>query len=236
MSQTLKSEGIIFKSLKYSETSLILDIYTKEEGLHSFIVSGVRKAKSKMANVFHPMNIIDIVAYYSEEKLSRIKEAQFSVRYDDLTFNVVKSSIAMYVIDLARNAIQEKEANLELFAFLKSYLVAIDNGAVNTKYVPLDFTIKLVAYLGFDIQNNFNVVDKYFDMKEGIFVDKNVGHNYIMNENLSQKLHEMLSEESYNLNKNERNDLLDQLINYYRYHIDGFRPLKSLAVLRAILS
>lgn len=236
MSQTLKSEGIVFKSLKYSETSLILDVYTKEAGLHSFIVSGVRKAKSKMVNVYHPMNIIDFVAYFSDDKLSRIKEAQFAVRYDDMTFNVVKSSIAMFVIDLARNAIQEKEANLELFSFLKSYLIAIDQSELNIKYVPLDFTIKLARYLGFGIQDNYTLLDRYFDMKEGVFVDKNVGHNYIMPEHLSEKLHELLSENNYSLNKNERNDLLDQLINYYRYHIDGFRPLKSLAVLRAILS
>lgn len=236
MAQTLKSEGIIFKSLKYSETSLILDVYTKESGLHSFIVSGVRKAKSKMANVFHPMNIIDFVAFFSEDKLSRIKEAQFAVRYDDMTFNVVKSSIAMYIIDLARNAIQEKEANLDLFLFLKSYLIAIDQGKVNVKYVPIDFTIKLARYLGFGIQDNYTILDKYFDLKEGLFVDKNVGHNYIVSENLSEKLHAILANSNYSLNKNERNDLLDQLINYYRYHIDGFRPLKSLSVLRAVLS
>lgn len=236
MSQILKSEGIIFKSLKYSETSLILDIYTKDEGLHSFIVSGVRKAKSKMTNVYHPMNIIDFVAYFSDEKLSRIKEAQFAVRYDDMTFNVIKSSIAMFVIDLARNAIQEKEANLELFSFLKFYLVAIDKSTVNIKYVPLDFTIKLARYLGFGIQNNYTELDKYFDLKEGMFVYKNVGHNYIMSESLSYSLYTMLSENVYNIQKNERNDLLDQLINYYRYHIEGFRPLKSLDVLRAVLS
>ena len=236
MGSTIKSEGIIFKSLKYSETSLILDIYTKELGLQSFIVSGVRKAKSKMANVYHPMNVINFVAYYSEDKLSRIKEAQLAVRYGDMTFNVIKSSIAMFIIDLARNAIQEKEPNIELYDFLKAYLILIDQSHVNLKYVPIDFTIKLASYLGFGINNNYTLLDKYFDLKEGAFIDRNVGHDYILSEILSQKLHLLLASENVELNKKERNDLLDQLIIYYRYHIEGFKPLKSLAVLRAVLS
>ncbi|MBT8233074.1 MAG: DNA repair protein RecO [Saprospiraceae bacterium] len=236
MSNTHKYEGIIFKSLKYSESSLILDIYTKEAGLLSFIVSGVRKAKSRIANVFHPMNIINLIAYYSEDKLSRIKEGNLNVRYEDMSFNVIKSSIAMFVVDLSRNAIQEKEANEELYTFLKTYLCSIDDGSLNLKYVPLDFSIRLSRYLGFEITNNYTVLDKYFDLKEGLFVDRNVKHNYILNETQSLNLHHILNGKETEITKAERNDLLDHIINYYQYHIEGFRPLKSLAVLRAVLS
>lgn len=236
MSNTIKTEGIVFRSIKYSETSLILDIFTQEEGLHSFIVSGVRKAKSRMANVFHPINIIDLVAYFSEDKLSRIKEAQYAVNYEDLTFNVIKSSVAMYVIDLARQAIIEKESNQDLYNFIKKTLLDIDGGRVDMKLAPIDFTIKMATYLGFDIQNNYTILDKYFDLKEGLFVDKNVGHNYILSESLSQKLHLILNNHPVTMLKNERNALIDQLINYYRYHIEGFKPLKSLNVLRTVLS
>lgn len=236
MSNTLKTEGIVFRSIKYSETSLILDVFTKDVGLHSFIVSGVRKAKSRMANVFHPINIINIVAFYSEDKLSRIKEAHYASKYDDITFNVIKSSIAMYIVDLSRHAIKEKEANLGLYNFIKMSLLKIDKGQVDLKLMPIVFTIQLASYLGFEIQNNYTVLDKYFDLKEGLFVDKNVGHNYILSEKLSLKLNAILNNNKVDMLKSERNDLLDQLINYYRYHIEGFKPLKSLSVLRTVLS
>ena len=56
-----QSRAIVLNKINYSETSLILKIYTEQEGLLSFIVKGIRgkKGKLRMAQ-FQALNLLEI--------------------------------------------------------------------------------------------------------------------------------------------------------------------------------
>ena len=84
----IKTRGIIFRSIKYSETSIIADIFTEEKGLRSFIISGVRTKKAKVsASIMQVMTLVDLVAYFRENKdLHRIKEIKVEHVYTSLPF------------------------------------------------------------------------------------------------------------------------------------------------------
>lgn len=236
MSKTFKSEGIIFRSLKYSETSLILDIYSKDIGLHSYIVSGVRKSKSKSVNVYNPMQIIEYVAYKSEDKLSRIKEGKISYLYSSIPFDVIKSSIAMYMVDISRSAIKEKESNLHLYNFIKSSLVELDNRSSNLGNLPLIFSLNLCSYLGFGISNNYSENQNYFDLRSGQFTSLGTEKDGCLDEIDSQHLFKILNNPNVPLSKGIRSNLTDHIMMYYKMHVEGFKELKSLPIMRTILS
>ena len=52
----IKTRGIVFRAVKYGETSVIADIFTEEKGLCSFIGGGVRSARARMPfNLFQSM-------------------------------------------------------------------------------------------------------------------------------------------------------------------------------------
>ncbi len=239
MSRLIQSTGIIFRSLKYSETSLILDIYTLDEGLMSCIISGVRTTRSKMGNaIFHPINIIDFTAYPGQEKrLHRIKEARLHHVYAEILIDVVKSSIAMFAIDLCRHAIREREKNSEMFSFLKDWLIRLDKTNEPVELSPHRFALQLTSYLGFEPTNNRGHDLPYFDLESGQFIAEIVPDKNVLHKTHSQIIAALMDDTRYNpMHKKDRQDLLDQLILYYRYHIEGFREPKSLAVLRAIMS
>lgn len=61
---------------KYSETSIIARIYTEKFGLLSFMVKGVRSAKSKSkASMMQPLSLLDLEFQYHENRgLLYIKE------------------------------------------------------------------------------------------------------------------------------------------------------------------
>lgn len=237
MSKTYKSEGIIFRRLKYSETSLILDIYTKEVGLSSFIVGGVRKAKSRMVNVYHPMNIIDLVAYKGGEGLSRIKEASYAYTYEKLDRDVIRSSVGTFIIDLLRSSIQDKEVDLKLYEFIRNTLIDLDKGTLPIANLPIRFSIELAAYLGFQILNNYKEEVPYFDLRTGQFIEELRTDKEVLPAELSEALYSFMNAPTtYQLNNEQRQVLLDRMMDYYQFHIEGFKPLRSLAVLRAIMS
>lgn len=237
MGKIFKSQGVVFKSIKYSETSLILDIYSKDIGIHSYIVSGVRKSKSKLSNIFIPGNIIDYIAYASDEKLSRIKEGQLAYRYNTLQLNIIKSSIAIYYIDLARSVIKERESNFELYNFICNSLKELDQRIKIDPNAAIKFSTNLAKFLGFGIYNNYSSTLPYFDLSTGQFIAEMTNHSQVLNIELSLALASCLSEDlDQHLSKDLRNKTLDSVIKYYKTHISGFSDLKSLSVLRKILS
>jgi len=235
------SNGIIFRTIKYSETSIICDIYTKEKGLRSFIVSGVRSSKSKnKANVYQHLNLVDIIAYeQDQDKLSRIKEIRPYHHFEHLNFQVVKSSVALFILEVCRNVIKEKEANEELYHFLEEWILYIDQCAKLNPLLHLKFMAELTSFAGFEPMMNGSVDNKQFDLQNGVFCPSSEVNKYAMNMETSYHFHQLMAckrEDLHNLSldKIQRNQLLEDIMMYYKLHVSGFRDLLSLEVLRNI--
>ena len=75
---THKTKGVVLKTVRYGETSIIAGIFTELFGLQSYLINGVRvtsKKGSGKANMLQPGAILDMVVYHNELKnLQRVKE------------------------------------------------------------------------------------------------------------------------------------------------------------------
>jgi len=235
-----KSVGIVFRSIKYSETSLILDIFTREKGMRSFIVSGVRSSKAKnKASMYQHLNILDLVAYDKDNKLARIKECKFEHYYQRLSFDVVRSSIGLFLLEVCKNSIKEKEENIELFDFIYDRLTMLDSDVPhNFGLFPIKFLLELSQHIGFMPYDNFDAANPYFDLYNGRFIPE-MTEKYVSNQEISSGIAQVIKTEinelpSLHFPKELRNLIIDDLIIYYRLHIDQFKELKTLEVLRVI--
>src|SRR5215831_7543790 len=90
---THKTKGIVLRTVKYGETSVIANVYTELFGIQSYIVKGVRQSSKHGAtkgNYFQPAAILEMEVYHNELKnLQFIKEYQWSYLYEHVLFNVV---------------------------------------------------------------------------------------------------------------------------------------------------
>jgi DNA repair protein RecO (recombination protein O) len=92
-----KTQGIVISYLRYRETSILVNVYTAELGICSYIENGVRsaKAKHKMA-LFQPLTQLDLEVYHKPGKgLHRISEAKCSFPYQG-AFRVFMPIIAIF--------------------------------------------------------------------------------------------------------------------------------------------
>ena len=89
-----KTKGLVLRTVKYGETSVIVSIFTELFGLQSYLVNGVRtisKKGSAKASMFQPTAILDMVVYHNELKqLQRIKEFRWSHLYQHVLSDVRK--------------------------------------------------------------------------------------------------------------------------------------------------
>ena len=121
----IKTKGIIFRSIKYSETSIITDVFTEKKGLRTYIISGVRKKNARVsASLLQVMSLVDLVVYHRDDKdMTRIKEIKAAHVYQSLPFEIAKSSVGQFMLELTRKAVREPEENLPMFKFVYENLI-----------------------------------------------------------------------------------------------------------------
>tara|TARA_B110000908_G_C10243561_1_gene447488 strand:- start:1421 stop:2128 length:708 start_codon:yes stop_codon:yes gene_type:complete len=232
----IKTEGIILKTTKFRETSLIVKAYTVSHGLLSFIINGVRTAKNtNKAVLFQPLNFLDLIVYYKENKgLLNLKEYKFNFLYQDIPFNIIKSSIAIFILEILEHTLSEEEENEELYDFIKNTLIKLDLGNNHIANFHLEFLIDFMFFKGIQPQGKYSEKTPYFNIREGEFTNEVNSFGYLSGD-IASNFSALLYKEKLNLTKRSRKQLLETLIQYYSTHIDNFRKINSLDVLESVL-
>lgn len=235
-----KIQGIIIRSIKYGETSLIFDMYTQQFGLASFIVNGARKPKSKLpSSLFQLMNWLEVIAYVKDPRsLSRIKEAQIIFHYQYLPFNRRKSSVALFITEVIQKTIKENEANLPLFSFLHDTFSFLDLSEKPIANLHIAFLLELSSFLGFQPQGKWSDHQPYFHLVSGQFVE--VAHPmYTLDRDISQAISGYLSltmekVHEHIVTREMRQRVVAEIISFYHYHLDRMPEIKTHKILSEV--
>jgi DNA repair protein RecO (recombination protein O) len=244
---THKTKGIVLRTVKYGETSVIASVYTELFGIQSYIVKGVRQASKKSSGkaiYFQPAAILEMVVYHNEMKnLNFIKEYQWSFIYSDVLFDVVKNTVAMYVVEMLQHSVKQPEANPELFYLIEDTLKQLDRGsAVLTANLPLYFSLHLAGELGFRIQGNYSFDTPVLDLQEGMFIASKPQHMYYVDGAIAEATSHLLTINFYNdlenihLSRQIRQELVKVFQNYIALHVTDFGELKTLPVLQQLFA
>ena len=233
------TKAIIFSSIKYGDTSLIVKAFTRSDGLKTYLLKGIltsKKGKLKPA-LFQPMTQLELVAIHKNKgTLERIIEAKVLHHYQTIHANIPKNSITLFLAETLSIAIREEEENPALFGFLEYAFLWLDHHNESANFHLL-FLLQLTNYLGFqpdDSEQQF----PYFDLQEGCFV-QSPGLNPILEGEELRAFKQFLGINfdgllNVKLNNNQRQELLKKLLLYFQLHLHDFRTPKSLAVLNAV--
>ncbi|MEP6844497.1 MAG: DNA repair protein RecO [Panacibacter sp.] len=244
---THKTKGIVLRTVKYGETSVITTVYTELFGIQSYIVKGVRQTSKKgssKATYFQAAAILEMEVYHNELKnLQFIKEYQWSYLYNTVFFDVIKNAVGLYLIELLQHALKQPEANPELFYIIEDSLKQLDKGNDTlTANLPLYFTLHLLTELGFQVQGEYSFQTPVLDLQDGNFVSTIPDHQFYITGDMAattskiNNIHFYNDLENFHLNRNMRRQLLEAYAQYLALHIEGFGELRSLKVLQEILS
>jgi len=237
----ISSKAIVLKHFKYSENSIICKIYTEELGIKSYLINNLRskKGQNKMA-WFQPLTLLDLIVYNKEKKqLQHIKEASCSQPLLTLHCQVHKSSMALFVAEILLKTIKEEEANPVLFAFIAHFINALDKAETNYADFHLIFMLHLTQYLGFYPKAEPYTPNAYFDMIEGKFSPGRPLHSTFIDSNIASHFYNLLNADythsnTLNLNGKLRNLLLENIIMYYKTHLEGIGIIHSAEVLKMV--
>lgn len=246
-----KTKGIVLKTAKYGETSVIATLYTDKLGLQSYLINGVRSGGKRSGNkavFFQPAALLDMVVYHNELKtLNRVREFKFSCIYQQVFSDVIKNGVALFMIELLHKTLRQPEANEDLFGFLEDSLLALDAAdATVTANFPVFFAVHLCSILGFSpgippapLMTSPHLL---LDLQSGEFRETPPEHHYYADTEATLLITELLQTrlpvelKSIRVSSLKRNRVLDLMEIYYSLHLPEFGRMRTLPVLRAILS
>lgn len=238
-----KTSGILLHTTPYAENSLIVKVYTQHFGMQAYIINGVRSKKSKnKAALFQPLALIDLVVSGNERtSLQRITEISLHQPYEEIPYNIIKSTIALFLNEILLKSLREQHPDEELYTFIKNSLGVLDLHHESCANFHIYFLLQLSRYLGFYPQGRYSPETPVMDLQEGKFVGRLPQHPHYLQAPVSGFLSAFLglgfhSFQEVKMDKNERKQLLQAIVLLYQLHISSFGLVKSLEVLEELAS
>ena len=144
---------------------------------------------------------------------------------------------------LLQKCLKQPEPNAELFYFTEDALHHLDEAnEKQTANFPIFFALHLAVFFGFRISDEFSETHSYLDLEEGSFVKDQPRHQHFLVDREAAAVSHILkvmhpSElEEMVLNQDTRRRITHALETYYALHISDFGSLRTLPVLKEILS
>ena len=97
-----KTQGIVLHSLKYKDTSIIVDIYTEVSGRASFLVPVSRSRKAAVKSVlFQPLSLVELEAdFRPNTSIYKVIEAKSIYPFTSIPYDPYKSAIALFLSEV----------------------------------------------------------------------------------------------------------------------------------------
>ena len=238
-----KTRGVVLKTTNYSESSIIAQIFTEKFGLQSYLINGVKKPKSKIKlNMLQPLHLLDMIVYHKPNgNLQRISELRIQPVLQSIPYDVIKSSIALFINEVLYKSLKLHFEDKPLFTFIHNSVELLDRSNEGLANFHIYFLLRLTKYLGFYPDRTLENDSRFFDLKEGVYVNHQPLHLFIIDQNLIHDFKDLNCSSfeklaQLNISSVNRKALLSKILDYYRLHIDSFGEVKSHLILEEVLS
>jgi DNA repair protein RecO (recombination protein O) len=220
-----KSRAISLTYIKQGDSSIISKILTEEKGLQTFIIKAVRtKNSKKKLSYFEPLKLLNIDANFNAKKsLQYLGDTTIAANFNSTANKMYKSFIGFFIAEISSKVLQENEQNTMLFNFIWETASKLYISEKTDPNFALKYLLNLSKFLGF--YPSINEINKpFFNLENGDFSNKIHITKICLNQEKSSYLKALLNNEEVIIPKEEKSELLKELIHYYKlhhYNLDG---------------
>lgn len=240
-----RTHGIVLHTLRYNDESVIATVFTESRGAVSFLT---RLPRSRRGNVravlLRPLSILEIdFDYRPQLSLQRLRDVRVAVTYTTLPYEPVKASLALFLSEFLYHVLRHEERNPTLFHYLVFGLRWLDGAEDGLANFHLVFLMRMSRFLGFwpNVDEVREGSMAFFDLREGLLTTIMPQHDDFLRPAEAVKVPSLLRMDYptmrlFHMTRVERSRVLDVIIKYYRLHVPEVPDMKSVDVLRDVLS
>lgn len=238
-----KTRGIVLRSVRFGESSLIVDVLTKSSGRVSFMVHIPKTSKGKIKKqYFQPMTLLDFeYDFRQRSNLQRIKDVRVSLPYSSIPIDPAKSCISLFLSEFIYYATRNEQENPTLFTYISTSLEWLDNAYEDFANFHLVFMMRLGKFLGFHPFLEDFTPDCFFDLRNGCFTLSMPLHTDFLNAADAGHLYNLMrmnfdTMKLFKLSHDDRNRITEIVLRYYKLHLPNMPELQSFDILREVFA
>ncbi len=219
-------EGIVVSKIKYNDYTLIVTLITEKNGKKAFLKTISKKGKEQL--YFEPLSFIEFNSQKKgTNKWGRIKESKLLYRYPQKN-PLIENCVRYFISEFLYLTVHEEE-NIPLFNFLKNLILSFDDKDYST--ILLDFLFQIAPLKGLYLPDELH---KYFDLTESEYTESQPLHKIYLNKEELKSIN--IYVQNAVLKKLEMKNAFQAMFKFYKYHFDSLQKMKSLAILKEVLS
>ncbi|MDR1583449.1 MAG: DNA repair protein RecO [Prevotellaceae bacterium] len=229
-------KGIVLSGIKYTDNQDIIYLYTDQKGRRTYILN-----RQKKGNRLFPLSLIDFESSGRQNaEIQYLKEFVFSPLLLEISTDVRKSSIAMFIGEFLYKVLKDEDSSSVLFEYISNSICLLDMLRDGVSNFHLYFMVQLSKYMGFSILANKSDYD-YFDIKYCKFVFTQPLHPQYFDKENTKILSHLLILPSNQLNRlkltgEQRINFANCMLDFYSSRFDHTLIIKSLNVLHEIFN
>jgi DNA repair protein RecO (recombination protein O) len=150
MPGSLKTQGIVLRSLRYGEADRILHLYTPDRGRIGAIAKGVRRAKSRFGGRLEPFFKLDMVLYQGRSDLFTVTSVETLAAHPRLREHGGALEGAARACEAVARVFDDGDPHSGVYHLLGNELALLDREPARAgRANSLAFRLKLLLAAGF---------------------------------------------------------------------------------------
>jgi DNA repair protein RecO (recombination protein O) len=245
----VSTDAIVLRTVNYSETSIIVTIFSKKSGKIALIAKGARKPKSPFAAQLEPMNILNINYFHKDGRnIQLLKNSSFIEDSMNIRENFDSLNYGLTIVEILDKLLQENDTDPIIFRLSIKTLLALKATQINYDIIFSFFLLQLSIRLGFMPELNkccscfSNLKIATFDKHRGELICENCLHDGEIQFstgtiNLLKALLITHIDRLHTLKYDNQNlKEIDYFLDYYsKFHLEGMSKVNSLKILRELV-
>lgn len=247
----VSTDAIVLHAMKYGDTSKIVTLYTRKFGKVKVIAKGVRSAKNHAGASLEPMTIASVVFYKKQNKdLFLLSKSEIALPLKNLVSAEEKMLAGLALIELLSVTMHDEHEDEAMFELTVQALCEIDRAEKNPLNVFIGFILGFIRRHGYSltldrcmqcgIEPNEGEGHLRFQLSEGTVVCPSCAESFALSgmpisrgavrslQYLAQV--ELGQTTSLSLGVAIRDEVIELLMAFMKYHLAGMRTLRTLSL------
>lgn len=239
--EQIKTEAIVIRSIKWSESSKIVTLFCRDLGLINVIAKGARKKNSRYQGILETLNSIEAVINISPNReLQILGNIELGSSFNRIRQDLHKMGYVLSILELINTFFSCSDTEPVFYDFL-AYILNFIEANEKTEIAFWYFILKLTSYLGFrpefylchECNNHINYDNLYFSYSNGSVICERCGSGEKTSGQLVKFLGILQGTKYKELNKItlhriSMKHITEFLLEYLRYHTDQNLQLSGL--------
>lgn len=230
---------ITLRVIKFKDSKSIATVLTREYGRLSFLVNDGKSRESvRRRALMMPGSVFDCVADVRENRsLQTLRDV--TVAGPMILDNPMKSTIILFMCDFLNALVRDSQPDTLLFDYVEQSIASVVEGRSSIANCAICFMVGLQRFMGIEPDLSTYQEGYLLDMTNGLFRSTPPLQGRYLDPSESAvavQLARMTPENmhAYRFTREERQRVLDLLLEYFSIHFGSVRNLRSLDILRSL--